>query len=224
MSAIDDLTADVQEVPDVKAARRALIEYFTGNPDDEFDGPCSVVDAYAAAVRGEAEARIAVLERLVTEKNAVYSERNKAVAALAFMAVRAGFKAGTRQHEGDEWEADWRTVLFIDLPTGQVSWHFHDSEAGLLKGLPEYDGTWDGHSPEEKYARLDAYAAAVRGEAEAPIAAALDLQVLVVDGVEYEIYGTSAALEILGRALGVPEDAWKTVTIGPPIPLTQRSR
>ena len=101
--------ADVQEVPDVKAARRALIEYFTGNPDDEFDGPCSVVDAYAAAVRGEAEA---------------------------------------------------------------------------------------------------------------PIAAALHRQMLVVDGVEYEIYGTSVALEILGRALGIPEDAWKTVTICPPIPLT----
>ena len=44
----------LDQVPDVKAARRALIEYFTGNPDDEFDGPCSVVDAYAAAVRGEA--------------------------------------------------------------------------------------------------------------------------------------------------------------------------
>jgi len=114
MSAIDDLTADVQEVPDVKAARRALIEYFTGNPDDEFDGPCSVVDAYAAAVRG----------------------------ARALLA----------DHE--------------------------------------------------------------------PIVAALDRQVLVVDGVEYEIYGTSATLEILGRALGIPEDAWKTVTICPPIPLT----
>ena len=46
-----------------------------------------------------------------------------------------------------------------------------------------------------------------------PVVVDLDRQVFVVDGEEYEIYGTSAALGILGRALGVPEDAWKTVTI-----------
>ena len=121
--------ADVQEVPDVKAARRALIEYFTGNPDDEFDGPCSVVDAYAAAVRGEAKAPV---YQIVTDSSGEHLVQIRCANCAA---------------------------------------------------------------------------------AEARIAAALDRQVLVVDGVEHEIYGTSAALEILGRALGVPEDAWKTVTI-----------
>jgi len=189
MSAIDDLTADVQEVPDVKAARRALIEYFTGNPDDEFDGPCSVVDAYAAAVRGEAEAWY------------VYDEAPERIAETRIADL----------------EAALRGLLACELPPAYVA---NDLDAEVTD---EDDGSTD----DADYRQWLATANAARGARalladHEPIAAALDRQVLVVDGVEYEIYGTSAALEILGRALGVPEDAWKTVTICPPIPLTQK--
>ena len=40
-----------------------------------------------------------------------------------------------------------------------------------------------------------------------PVVVDLDRQVFVADGVEYEIYGTSAALGILGRALGIPDSS-----------------
>lgn len=48
--------------------------------------------------------------------------------------------------------------MFIDLPTGQVSWHVHDSELALFDFLPTSDQRcWDGHSTDEKYERLLAW-------------------------------------------------------------------
>lgn len=98
------------------------------------------------------------LEQLRTAKNAAYSERNQCLALMARMALRLGWKAGVGFHpvEDAEWDPEWSTVLFIDLPTGQSSWHFHTSEAHLLAGLPFYAGAWDGHSTPEKYQRVAA--------------------------------------------------------------------
>lgn len=79
------------------------------------------------------------------EKNGAYAERNKVVAALAKL-----FPSGVLR---DTDEAGW-WIVFIDLPDGQASWHFHESELDLLVGIPKYEGEWDGHSTEEKYARL----------------------------------------------------------------------
>jgi len=116
-------------------------------------------------------------------------------------------------------EAALRGLLACELPPAYVA---NDLDA-------EVTDVDDGSTDDADYRRWLATANAVRGARvlladHEPIATALDRQVLVVDGVEHEIYGTSATLEILGRALGVPENAWKTVTICPPIPLTQRSR
>lgn len=84
-------------------------------------------------------------------KDAAYAERNQLVAALSKQ-----FPASVEQHEGEDWEDDWRNVVFIDLPTGQVSWHIHDSELYLFDHLPKNEGrVWDGHSTEEKYGRLN---------------------------------------------------------------------
>lgn len=94
--------------------------------------------------------------KLRQQKDGAYAERNKLVAFLAHMALSLGWKAGVGQHpeEDTSWERDWRTIVFIDLPTGQVSWHFHDSEEALLLGLPAYEGAWDGHSNPEKWSRV----------------------------------------------------------------------
>ncbi len=92
-------------------------------------------------------------------KDGAYSERNKCVAALARLADRLGLEVGVGRHPAEDtaWENDWRTILFIELPSGagQASWHFHDSERHLLEGLTGYSKPWDGHSTEEKYARLE---------------------------------------------------------------------
>jgi hypothetical protein len=99
-------------------------------------------------------------EALERQKNQAYSERNKVVAALAHLLSRNIFRntrVGVAQHDptDKDWENDWRTILVIELPTGQVTWHFHDSEKYLLEGLPILDDyKWDGHTTEEKYRRL----------------------------------------------------------------------
>ncbi len=92
-------------------------------------------------------------------KNAAYAERNQCVALMARMAIALGWRdVGTGQHPEQDtaWEDDWRTILFIDLPSGQASWHFHDSERDLLAGLPEYPDGYDGHTTPEKYQRVRA--------------------------------------------------------------------
>ncbi len=82
-----------------------------------------------------------------------YSERNQLVGALSKL-----FPASLERHPIDEeWEDDWRWIVFIDLPAGQVSWHIHDDELDLFDHLPRSAGRlWDGHGTEEKYSRLAA--------------------------------------------------------------------
>lgn len=93
----------------------------------------------------------------VAAKDGAYAERNKLVVAFAKVVARLpGWTVGVALHPAEDkaWEDDWRTILFVDTPAGQLSWHLHDSERHLLDGLPTYEGAWDGHSTEEKYRRL----------------------------------------------------------------------
>jgi hypothetical protein len=85
------------------------------------------------------------------EKDGAYLERNQVVAALAKC-----FPSGLKKTDIAGWSTDWHQCVYIDLPTGQVSWHFHDSQAYLFDGLPPYDGEWDGHDTAEKYRRVAA--------------------------------------------------------------------
>jgi len=91
------------------------------------------------------------IQELLDAKNGAYTERNLLVAALAKL-----FPASLERHPAeDEWDDDWRWIVFISLDTGQVSWHIHDSELHLFDHLPRETGVvWDGHTTDEKYARL----------------------------------------------------------------------
>ena len=91
------------------------------------------------------------LRTMEERKDGAYEERNKVVAALAKL-----FPSGTAKTEIEGWSEDWHGCVYIDLPTGQVSWHFHDSQAHLFATLPTYSKSWDGHDTEEKYRRLGA--------------------------------------------------------------------
>lgn len=113
------------------------------------------------------EERIAALteerDALAQAKDGAYSERNQCVALMAQMARQLRWNVWVGQHPAEDtaWESDWRTILFIRLPTGQASWHFHDSEVHLLEGLPRIPpndphGRWDGHDTPEKYRRVRA--------------------------------------------------------------------
>lgn len=96
------------------------------------------------------------IDQLVVVKDTAYSERNKLVAALSKL-----FPASLERHPKDDrsWEDDWRWIVMMDLPSGQVSWHVHDSELPNFNHLhreAENYHSWDGHTTEEKYRRLAA--------------------------------------------------------------------
>ena len=99
------------------------------------------------------------LEQMRERKDAAYLERNQVVAALAKC-----FPSGVARTAIEGWSEDWHGCVYIDLPTGQASWHFHDSHAYLFDSLPPYTGTWDGHDTPEKYARLAKLGVALGGE------------------------------------------------------------
>lgn len=93
----------------------------------------------------------AAVKAMEKRKDDAYEERNKVVAALSKC-----FPSGIARTAIEGWSEDWHGCVYIDLPTGQVSWHFHDSQAHLFAHLPPYHGKWDGHDTEEKYRRLAA--------------------------------------------------------------------
>lgn len=68
-----------------------------------------------------------------------YKKRNEWVFNCMNSAIAIGYSAGIRI---DPQEPEW-PVVFIELPTGQVSWH-----------VPQHEVVWDGHTTEEKYQRI----------------------------------------------------------------------
>lgn len=97
---------------------------------------------------------ITALAEALQAKDAAYLERNRCVALLVRMALVLGLRAGLARTAIEGWSAEWHGCVYIDLPTGQVSWHYHDSQAHLFAGLPAYAAPWDGHDTPEKYRRV----------------------------------------------------------------------
>src|SRR6266853_268553 len=83
------------------------------------------------------------------EKNEAYRQRNHLVAALARL-----FPSGITRTDIPDWDPEWHGCCFIDLPTGQISYHYHDSQAFLFEDLPLYEKPWDGHNKETVHRRL----------------------------------------------------------------------
>lgn len=98
------------------------------------------------------QARIRELE---AQKDGAYSERNQLVAAISKL-----FPSWLEWHSEEDaaWDNDWRNIVFIELPTGQVSWHIHKGEVEQFYHLymKEEESSWDGHTTDEKYRRLAA--------------------------------------------------------------------
>jgi hypothetical protein len=94
-----------------------------------------------------------------------YYDRNQAVMLAAKLAEQLGLNVGVR---ADVDEPGW-TLIYIDLPSGQVSWHLPDAE--LVGWWPEYPSDWDGHSVEEKRRRVINFLQGHHGAEHAPGAA-----------------------------------------------------
>ncbi len=71
-----------------------------------------------------------------------YAVRNAEIWRALNYATRLGYPCGVAPTQNDtEWP-----VAYIDLPTGQISWH-----------MPPYDTPWDQHDGDEKRRRIHAY-------------------------------------------------------------------
>lgn len=161
------------------------------NFDRQFPELAPVLDKTG---QGSQQEQIETLER---QKDGAYFERNQCVALIARMAQRLGHRVGVARTAIDGWSPDWHGCVYMQLPTGQVSWHFHDSQAHLFADLPAWQEAWDGHSTEEKYRRVNL---AFAGNASGPGNRAPTLR-LEHNGVD--VWSCS----------GPDEDVWKSLAI-----------
>ena len=135
----------------------------TGCTVDELDG-CMSQSAKAGRhvplVNISAGKRIKMQVAAEKERDQAYAERAKLLAAIAWHCIHGDGPHGDERvwvarHEGEDWDDDWRTILFIQSDqAGQFSWHFHKDDAKLLGFIPRGENTWDGHTTEDKYERL----------------------------------------------------------------------
>lgn len=88
--------------------------------------------------------KLAMLLRAIEANDEKYGPRYGLVLDALAVAHRLGFQAGFRI---DPAEPDW-PVAYIELPTGQVSWH-----------LPQHPTAYDGHSTAAKYKRINEWIA-----------------------------------------------------------------
>lgn len=146
-------------------ARRGILTMLTAVHSPE---PLDVRDVVIDQQKRRIAALRSELEQMRQRKDGAYLERNRCVALIAQMALALGLKAGKTRTAIEGWSDDWHGCVYIDLPVGQVSWHFHDSQAYLFDFLPAYDGKWDGHDTDEKYRRVGMqFESALRSELDA---------------------------------------------------------
>lgn len=100
---------------------------------------------------GEPDMLAETMCSLFAEKATAYTERNALVAALSKL-----WPSHLATHPADDahWDPQWRTIICLHSPVGQLTWHVHDSERALFAHLLPGMSHWDGHTTDEKYARL----------------------------------------------------------------------
>jgi len=91
------------------------------------------------------------LTALRAQKDTAYQERDRLVWVLSKL-----WPAHLARHPDSDpaWENDWRWIVCIHSPVGQLAWHIHDSERDWFEHLEVQENDWDGHTTKEKYDRL----------------------------------------------------------------------
>ena len=105
------------------------------------------------------------IHELALQKDQAYWERNQLVNVFAKMAHNMGWPVWLAEHidkPGEPaWGPEWRTILFVQTPQGQVSWHLYIDELGMFDWAQPLEvlSPWDEHTTKEKYQRLAALTA-----------------------------------------------------------------
>jgi hypothetical protein len=126
---------------------------------DEARAELAAAKTALASANAEAFRSLEERDNYKKRKDDAYTERNRVVAAFAKLATIMDWPVAVTRTAIEGWSEDWHGCVFIDTPQGQVSWHFHDSHAGLFKHLPHGPAIWDGHTTPQKYERLEALVA-----------------------------------------------------------------
>ena len=153
--------ADTTNLEQARAARDVLLEFeelvHAGPVDDDFllctNGICQLHRFHVLAAQEDAKAEVVALKQNIEQmrndssKNKAYREVNELASALASL-----FPSWVGV---DPSEPDW-PVLYVQLPTGQVSWHIGKDDADLIEGIAREGSAWEGHTREDRSARLQA--------------------------------------------------------------------
>lgn len=88
---------------------------------------------------------------LIKENDINYDIRYGLVLEAIGLAQKCGYFVGLDYDEEQikENNFDW-VLVYIDLPTGQVSWH-------MPTYYKQFNKTWDKHTTEEKYERIEKF-------------------------------------------------------------------
>ena len=87
--------------------------------------------------------------------NEVYRERNIAVALAVTLARKAGYPVWYRPAPAESIADMGWYIVYIALPTGQVSWHVPAGDALYLpQDILQIGPDYDGHTTGEKNARI----------------------------------------------------------------------
>ena len=89
------------------------------------------------------------IRQVEESRDNAYLERNKLVQFLTYL-----YPSGIKITDIPGWPDEWKNCVYIDTPTGQMSWHYHTREKHLFDHLGPYEKEWDKHTTEEKYKRL----------------------------------------------------------------------
>lgn len=82
---------------------------------------------------------LSLIQQIERQPQPDYEARYNIVMDAMLAARRCGWQAGIRI---DPEEPEW-PVIYIELPTGQITWH-----------IPQHPIPWDKHTTEEKHARI----------------------------------------------------------------------
>jgi hypothetical protein len=98
---------------------------------------------------------------LQKQRNDVYEERDRLVAALSKC-----FPSWLARHPNTDraWDDDWRWIVFVQLPTGQATWHIHDRELPWFAHLKRRtENVWDGSCTNTIQRQSSSHALSVMG-------------------------------------------------------------
>lgn len=105
---------------------------------------------WRALAAEQASLKLAAAEREEArdERDKAYRERADLVAFLASVYP---------SQIADAPDAPGWAIVYVDTPTGQMSWHVASDDQDLFDhAVADHRATWDGHTTMEKYQRLDA--------------------------------------------------------------------